>query len=77
MQNTTTKEKRAKQSQYFNSNRVRYVDYKDVDVLEQFVDAHARIVPKHKTRVSARNQRLIASAIKRARFMALLPYVAK
>lgn len=71
------KEARAKQRQYFSTTRVKYVDYKDVDVLEKFVDTHARIQPKHRTGISARNQRLISQAIKRARFMALMPFIAK
>lgn len=71
------RERRLKERQYFTTTRVKYVDYKDVDILEQFVDSHARILPKHKTRTSARNQRLISQAIKRARFMALMPFVAK
>jgi small subunit ribosomal protein S18 len=71
------KERRAKERQYFTTTRVKYVDYKDIDVLEQFIDTHARIQPKRKTRISPRNQRLISQAIKRARFMALLPFVAK
>lgn len=71
------REKRNKQRQYFSTNRVKYVDYKDIGVLENFVDQHARILPKHRTGISARNQRLISQAIKRARFMALMPFIAK
>jgi small subunit ribosomal protein S18 len=72
-----SKEKRAKERQYFTTTRVKYIDYKDVDILEQFIDTHARIQPKRKTHISARNQRLLSQAIKRARFMALLPFVAE
>jgi len=72
-----SKERRAKEYQYFTTTRVKYIDYKDIDTLEHFIDTHARIQPKRKTHISARNQRLLAQAIKRARFMALLPFVAK
>ncbi|MEX0909860.1 MAG: 30S ribosomal protein S18 [Candidatus Paceibacterota bacterium] len=72
-----SKEKRAKERQYFTTTRVKYIDYKDINILEQFIDTHARIQPKRKTHISARNQRLLSQAIKRARFMALLPFVAE
>lgn len=55
----------------------RFVDYKDTDYLRQFVNPHARMHSRRRTRVSARQQREIAKAIKRARFMALMPYIAR
>lgn len=55
----------------------KYIDYKNVAYLKQFVNPHGRILTKRKNAVSAKNQRTIANAIKRARFMGLLPYVAK
>ncbi|XKT75371.1 MAG: 30S ribosomal protein S18 [Patescibacteria group bacterium UBA2103] len=55
----------------------RFVDYKDTDYLKQFVNPHARINNRRRTRVSARRQREITQAIKRARFMALMPYIAR
>lgn len=51
------------------------VDYKDVDTLSKFVNPHGRIVSRKKSHLSAPAQRMIALAIKRARFMGLLPYV--
>lgn len=54
-----------------------YIDYKNVDLLKKFMNPHARIVSKKRTHISAKNQRLIANAIKRARFLGLLPYVAR
>ena len=54
----------------------KYVDYKDVAYLKQFTNAHAKIVGKRRTGVPAAKQRQIAEAIKRARYMALLPFVA-
>jgi small subunit ribosomal protein S18 len=72
-----SKERDLKVRQYFTTKRLAHVDYKDVAVLEYFTDAHARIKPKRKTHISAHNQRLIAQAIKRARFMALLPFVSR
>ena len=55
----------------------RFVDYKDTEYLRQFVNPHARMNNRRRTRVSARQQREIARAIKRARFMALMPYIAR
>lgn len=53
----------------------KFVDYKDVGYLRQFTDPHARMMSKKRTGVSAERQREIAMAIKRARYMALLPYL--
>ncbi len=53
----------------------KFVDYKDVGYLKQFTDPHARMVSKKRSGVQAQRQREIALAIKRARYMALLPYL--
>lgn len=54
--------------------RPTYVDFKDVDLLKKLVNRHGRIVSRRKTGCSATSQHAVANAIKRARFMALLPY---
>lgn len=54
-----------------------FVNYKDVTYLKQFLTPHARVVGKRRSDMPAAHQRKIDSAIKRARFMALLPYVAE
>ena len=51
------------------------IDYKDVKLLQRFISERGKIVPSRITAVSTKKQRLLAVAIKRARFMALLPYV--
>ncbi|CAL9337131.1 hypothetical protein SUDANB121_00202 [Nocardiopsis dassonvillei] len=51
-----------------------YVDYKDVDLLRRFISEKGKIRSRRVTRVTARQQRLIAAAVKNAREMALLPY---
>jgi len=53
----------------------KFIDYKDVVYLKQFTNQHAKILSKKRTGIPATKQRDIAQAIKRARFMALLPYV--
>ncbi len=49
-------------------------DYKDVDRLRRYISEQGKIEPTRKTGTSAKNQRLLATAIKRARYLALLPY---
>ena len=51
------------------------IDYKDVKLLQRFISERGKIVPSRITAVSANKQRELARAIKRARFLALLPYV--
>jgi small subunit ribosomal protein S18 len=52
-----------------------YFDYKDVNALRRFIDSYGRIEPISKTGLSAKQQRQLAVAIKRARHLALLPFV--
>lgn len=51
-----------------------YIDYKDVDFLNNFINIQGKIMPARSNRVNASQQRQIQLAIKRARYMALLPY---
>ena len=60
---------------FFCSQNLKYIDYKEIDLLKRFVSSQMKIIdPKH-TGVCAKHQRKLAEAIKRARFMALLPFV--
>ena len=61
---------------YFTKNNVKYIDYKDVELLKKFIAPNGRIAPRRVTGTCAKYRREVAQAIKRARFMALLPYVA-
>jgi small subunit ribosomal protein S18 len=54
--------------------RPMYVDYKDLDLLSKLTNRHGRIVGRRKTGCTAASQHAVTAAIKRARFMALLPY---
>ena len=60
---------------YFTKNKITYIDYKDVELLKRFVSANGKIIPRRVTGTSAKYQRQLAVAIKRARQMGLLPYV--
>jgi small subunit ribosomal protein S18 len=62
---------------YFGENNIRHIDYKDTEILKKFLNPHARMISRKKSGVSAKSQRQLATAVKRARFMGLLPYVAR
>ncbi|HVY73162.1 MAG TPA: 30S ribosomal protein S18 [Candidatus Paceibacterota bacterium] len=53
------------------------IDYKDTETLKKFLNPHGKIMPRRRTGLSAPNQRALAQAVKRARFMALLPYIVR
>lgn len=53
------------------------IDYKDVDTLREFLTPHARIQSRRRSGVASHHQRALALAIKRARFLGLLPYVSR
>jgi small subunit ribosomal protein S18 len=56
-------------------DRVVYIDFKDVGLLKHYVTERGKIIPRRITGTSARHQRMLTQAIKRARQIALLPYV--
>ncbi len=62
---------------FFTQNNIKYVDYKDVDILKKFLNPHGRVLSRKKTGVSSKHQRQLALAIKRARFIGLLPFVSR
>lgn len=59
----------------FSGDKSPKIDYKDVKLLQRFISERGKIVPSRITAVSAKKQRELAKAIKRARFLGLLPYV--
>jgi len=69
------KQRSKKKVCYFTKNKVTYIDYKDVDLLSRFISPNGKISPRRVTGTSAKYQRMLAVAIKRARQVALLPYV--
>jgi small subunit ribosomal protein S18 len=54
---------------------IKYIDYKDTTFLRNYITKFNKIVPRYYSDVALKNQRKLAQAIKRARYMALLPYV--
>ncbi len=67
--------KRRKKVCYFTQNKITYIDYKDVDMLRRFISDRGKILPKRVTGTKAGYQKELSVAIKRARHMALLPFV--
>ena len=59
----------------FSSDNSPKIDYKDIKLLQRYISERGKIVPSRITAVSAKKQRELARAIKRARFLGLLPYV--
>lgn len=65
----------SKKGCYFDSSK-KPIDYKDIETLKKFISVNGKITPRRISGVCARHQRELARAIKNARFMALLPFVA-
>ncbi|MBU8893546.1 MAG: 30S ribosomal protein S18 [Bacteroidales bacterium] len=59
----------------FKKNQIKYIDYKDPEFLKKFVNEQGKILPRRLTGTSLKYQRKVAKAVKRARHLALLPYV--
>jgi len=59
----------------FKKNKIRYIDYKDAEFLKKFLNEQGRILPRRLTGTSLKYQRKVATAVKRARHLSLLPFV--
>jgi small subunit ribosomal protein S18 len=68
---------RRKKFCYFTTNKIKEVDYKDINLLKKFITESGKIVPSRITGTKTRFQRQLAAAIKLARYLALLPYCDK
>ncbi|MDP6527405.1 MAG: 30S ribosomal protein S18 [Candidatus Pacebacteria bacterium] len=62
---------------YFSTHGIKYIDYKDTEILKRFLNPHGRILARKRTGLSAKHQRELEQAVKRARFMGLLSYVSR
>lgn len=60
---------------YFCTNNIKEIDYKDTETLKRFISSYGKIVPRKRNGVCAKHQRKLAMAIKRARTIALLPFI--
>ncbi|MBM3194377.1 MAG: 30S ribosomal protein S18 [Chlamydiae bacterium] len=77
MRKSSMDKKSAKKKCLFTQSGFKNIDYKDVETLTQFVTERGKILPRRISGTSAHYQRILTAAIKRARFVALLPFVAK
>lgn len=59
---------------YFCAQNIKDIDYKNAGILRHFISAQAKIMPRKRSHLCAKHQRRLAMAIKRARFLALLPF---
>jgi len=59
----------------FKKHNIKYVDYKDANFLRQFLNEQGKILPRRLTGTSLKYQRKVSSSVKRARHLAILPYV--
>lgn len=62
---------------YFCSNDIKIIDYKNVILLRKYINTVGKIAPRKKSGNCSKHQRMVAQAIKRARIIGLLPFVAK
>jgi small subunit ribosomal protein S18 len=62
---------------HFCANGIAEMDYKDTKAFQRFLSSYAKILPRKKTGTCSKHQRKLAQAVKRARFMALIPYTTR
>lgn len=74
-QGPRSKGRRRRKVSYLTINKIEFVDYKEVNILRRFLNEHGKILPTRQSGNTAKQQRMIGAAIKRAREMALLPFV--
>lgn len=77
MMNRNAKVKVENKSCYFCANNINEIDYKDVILLRKFINTVGKVIPTRRTGTCAKHQRILSKAIKRARIISLLPFVAK
>jgi small subunit ribosomal protein S18 len=62
---------------YFSQNNIKHIDYKNTELLKKFLGPQGNLLAKKRTGAASKYQRQLAVAVKRARFMGLLPYISK
>jgi len=75
--NTNDNQKMEKKSCFFCESKMDKIDYKDAYLLRRFMNSQGKIYPPKRHGTCARHQRILANAIKKARVMALVPFVVK
>ena len=77
MQQNNPELKNQKNVCYFCAQNIKEIDYKNSELLRHFISAQAKIMPRKRSHLCAKHQRHLAAAIKRARFMALIPITSR
>ncbi|MCK5080559.1 MAG: 30S ribosomal protein S18 [Candidatus Moranbacteria bacterium] len=72
-----TKPNNSKKVCYFCSNDIKIIDYKNVILLRKYINTVGKILPRKKSGNCSKHQRMVSQAVKRARILSLLPFVAK
>jgi small subunit ribosomal protein S18 len=67
----------ADEKQEQKTARIRHFDYKDIEALKKYLNPHSRIIGRKHSKLNALEQRMLARAVKHARFMGFIPYVAR
>ncbi|WP_041363074.1 30S ribosomal protein S18 [[Mycoplasma] mobile] len=62
---------------FFHVEKIKYIDYKDVELVSKYINNHGKILSSKITGNCAKHQRLISNVIKRARIMALIPFISE
>lgn len=62
---------------YLCTNALDDIDYKDVRLIQRFLSSYAKILPRRRSGTCVKHQRIVSQAVKRARFMALIPYTVR
>ena len=75
--NDPHKESNKRKICYFCSHGIKDIDYKDTEILKKFISNYMKILPRKRIGTCAKHQRKYAQAVKRARFMALMPFTNK
>lgn len=77
MEKQQTIQQKKKRQCFFCANNIPTVDYKDMKTIRRYISSFAKIVPRKRSGVCMKHQRELSNAIKRARIMALIPFVQK
>ncbi|MCV2528572.1 MAG: 30S ribosomal protein S18 [Candidatus Lightella neohaematopini] len=64
-----------KQKLFLTKNYILKINYKNIDILKNYISESGKIIPSRITGLSAKQQRIVARAIKRARYLSLIPYI--
>lgn len=77
MDSTQKQQDTRAEGDFFSTHNIKHIDYKDTEVLKRFLDPHGRIQKRRRSGLNSGHQRDVANAVKRARFLGLLPFIVR